>query len=89
MDKQTNSNNDTYNELREEGNKNTYTDLLHHADKLREGPVELVHERVQEAGGQRAVVQQRLGQKTLEHLGGARLCTHTHTHTQHSIQCLC
>ena len=63
------------------------THLLHHANKLRKGPVELVHQRVKEASRQRCVVQQRLGQQTLEHLGWTWFCTHTHTHTHiHTVQ---
>lgn len=50
-----------------------HTHLLNHANELGEGPVELVQDTVEEAGGQVAVAAEQVCHVPLQQGGGTRL----------------
>lgn len=52
------------------------THLLDHANELREGPVELVEDTVEEAGGHVRTLPQQVCHVLLQQGGGAGLCGH-------------
>lgn len=51
----------------------THTHLLNHANELGEGPVELVQDTVEEAGGQVTVTAEQVCHVPLQQGGGTRL----------------